>query len=196
MSFFPKAPPTQLWRFTHAEVAPAASAADLSGVGVELGDIEFPTQSGGHLILTVRGGQAAYIAGARWVAPASEQFREAAYVAFERQRQVGGGAARLLPRGEIAPAGWRLQLDVRRFDVDLTGNPVIEVEVAASLTRIGGAPTTFAKRFAVHTPADEDRVGAMVGSFDEAVATVLSQIAAWTNAEIASSPPPASAASG
>ncbi|MGH6985585.1 MAG: ABC-type transport auxiliary lipoprotein family protein [Caulobacteraceae bacterium] len=196
LSFFPKTPPAQLWRFTHVSVAPVPNAAEEGGVGVVLGDIGFPRQSEGHRILTVNGGQAAYIAGSRWVATASDQFRQAAYVAFERQGQVGGGAARLLAEGEIAPARWRLQLDVRRFDVDLTGNPVIEVEVAASLSRIGGAPTTFAKRFAVRTPAGEDRVGAMVGAFDEAVTTVLSQIAAWTNAQLASSPPPASAAGG
>ncbi|HRD46080.1 MAG TPA: ABC transporter, partial [Caulobacter sp.] len=81
ISLFPKAEPAQLYRLqakTTAEAAPAGPP-----FGVLRLTTAFPRASAGDRILTIGdGGQAAYIAGARWVSPAAVMFDEQTSLAF------------------------------------------------------------------------------------------------------------------
>ena len=75
ISLFPKAEPAQLYRFQAQPTAQPFPPGPLFGV-LRLG-ASFPRASAGDRILTVNDrGEAAYIAGARWVSPASVLFEE------------------------------------------------------------------------------------------------------------------------
>ncbi|HEY9218983.1 MAG TPA: ABC transporter, partial [Phenylobacterium sp.] len=99
ISLLPKTDPAQLYRF--GAVPQAAGAASSSGqIGILKPRSGFTQAAAGDRILTVTNGQAAYIAAARWVAPASVLFEEAVANAYDSNP----GAARLVTRGEVARA--------------------------------------------------------------------------------------------
>jgi cholesterol transport system auxiliary component len=188
ISVFPKEKPAQLYRFgdhaaatAEAQAGPAGSAAGPAFlVRARIG--AFDRASAGDRILTAQGDERAYIAGARWVEPATTLVEAALRTAFEPS-----APARLLAPGDLAAADARLALDVRTFEVRYpvhgTGKaPVIVVRIDAELE---GAKPPFARSerlFDIETPAKADSVGAIVEAFDGAVGEALGQIVAWTNA--------------
>jgi len=181
ISLFPKAEPSQLYRFGDA-AAPAeaaAAAADAQPAGVVMGPIGFPRAAIGDQILTVTGNEAAYIKGARWVAPASVLFQEDAERSFDRL----GRRARLLQRGEIGAARALLRLDVRAFEADYAAAgaaPTVSVVVHASLSQPNGMMLDE-RTFQARQPAAENRVSAIVSAFDQATSQVLTGIVGWTD---------------
>src|SRR6185437_11558034 len=80
ISLFPKAAPVQLYRFD-AQAQPVQSPG--RPVAVRLGAPDFPPGPAGDRIMTVDGDQVAYIAGGRWVSPASRLFEEAVAHGFD-----------------------------------------------------------------------------------------------------------------
>ena len=82
VSLLPKSDPAQLYRFD-VEPARAEAAATDSQVGLLKPPARFTQAAAGDRLLTVTGGQAAYIAAARWVAPANVLFDEAVARGFD-----------------------------------------------------------------------------------------------------------------
>ncbi len=103
--------PVQTYRFGGAPVATSAAAV-ASPVQVTLRRVEFPEAVEGDKLLGVTGTEAAYIAGARWVSPASDLYMESIENAFAAQatrvRLIG---ARELTRGQRS-----LDIDIRSFE--------------------------------------------------------------------------------
>jgi len=182
ISLFPKAEPAQLYQFGQNQPAAAAAqpaAAEGQAAGVVMGPIGFPRAAIGDQILTVTGNQAAYIKGARWVAPASVLFQEATERSFDRL----GRQARLLQRGEIGAARALLRLDVRAFEADYSAPgavPTVSVIVHASLSRPNGV-ILDERTFQSSQPAAENRVSAIVAAFDQATTQVLTEVVGWTD---------------
>lgn len=180
ISLFPKAEPAQLYRFEARPPAQTASAAPVFGV-LRLGT-SFPRASAGDRILTVNDrGEAAYIAGARWVSPASVLFDEQVARAFQ-----GGGPARLIGRGEVIKADFSLKLDVQTFEVRYDRGPKaapeIVVTVRGVITRNRDRALVGEQVFNARVRAGENRVGAIVPAFNAALTQVLGEIAGWVNA--------------
>jgi cholesterol transport system auxiliary component len=128
----------------------------------------------------------AYIAGSRWVSPATILFDEAETRAFE----ADPGPARLMRRGEISDATAELKLEVQTFEArypgDMRAAPTVVVEVRATLIATADRHIIDEKTFETRKPADDNRVSAIVRSFDAATIESLSQIAAWTDSEAGS----------
>ncbi len=189
VSLLPAPPPTQLYRFgpDAAEAPPDRPPAP--GPGVVLAEVSLPAASTGDQILTLTGDRAAYVAGARWVTPAVQMFREDAERAFaERARRV-----RLLHRGEIAAAAAVLRLDVADFEVRYAAAdapPAVVVSLRANLARADGGGLQQ-RGFTARQAAAENRVSAIVRAFDVATARVLGQVVAWTDAAAPGAPQPA-----
>jgi cholesterol transport system auxiliary component len=180
VSVLPKQKPAMLYRFNAAPVAAAPAAAGPK-VGVLRAGGQFQREAAGDRILTVTGDRVAYIARARWAAPAEVLFDEAVTNAFDS----AGGPARLVVRGEPGRADHLLRLDVRNFETHYNGEqPVVLVRVRAVLiaSRAPGEPQE--KMFEASAPAADNRVGAIVAAYGQAVRQVLNDIVPWVNAAV------------
>lgn len=180
ISLFPKAEPAQLYRFEAAAPAPAASTGPRFGV-MRLGT-SFPRASAGDRILTINDkGEAAYIAGARWVSPASVLFDEEIGAAFQ-----GAGPARLIGRGEVIKADYSLKIDVTtfeaRYDRGPKAAPQVVVSVRGVITRNRDRALVGEQVFSARVRAGENRVSAIVPAFNKALTDVLGQLVGWVNA--------------
>ncbi len=175
VSLFPKAEPEQLYRFGAAP--PEAPPHKAARFGVLKGPTAFSRAAAGDRILTVTGGEAAFVGGSRWVTPASILFDEALFRAFD------GARARLIGRGEVAQADYTLKLDVRTFEAryDGRGAPQVVVEVRAAMTRTSDRMLTGERVFTANVRASENRMGAITQAFDMAVSQVLGELVAWTS---------------
>ncbi|MCC7268026.1 MAG: membrane integrity-associated transporter subunit PqiC [Caulobacteraceae bacterium] len=181
ISLFPKQAPSQLYRFDGADADPAAAAAGPEGFGVFRTRMGFQTEAAGDRILGVVGNEAAYIAEARWVAPANVLFEAAVARAFDGN----AGPARLVTRGEISRASYGLRLDVRRFeavyDQGRKAPPQVVVEVRAVLSEFRTRNLTAERVFTARVRAGDNRVSAIVDAFDQAVGQVLGEVVTWSN---------------
>ena len=181
ISVLPKTKPSQLYRFGAAEAA-ADSPARAGGAAIAKGPITFDSSAATDRILTVTGEDVAYIAGARWVSPAPILFDEAVVRAF----QSTPGSPRLIERGAFGRAPLTLTLDVQafetRYDQGADAPPQVTLRVRAVLIRNEDRTVAAEKLFAVSKRAADNRVGAIVGGYDQAVAEVMSQLVAWAAA--------------
>jgi cholesterol transport system auxiliary component len=183
ISLLPKEKPVQLYRFGADQAAPAAPKAAGRGFTLRTAPIGFETAASGDRILTVDGDKTAYVAGVRWITSAGALFHDAVTRAFDAH----GGPARLLAQGEPAPADYVLKLDVRAFEVRYVRGardaPKVVVEVYAGLDNRKDAADVRSRIFQAEVPAGSNSVHAITAAFDAAVAGVLAQIVAWSDAK-------------
>ncbi len=182
VSLLPKTTPAQLYSLSI--VAPSAAAGDATrAFNVERLPTAFAPGADGSQILTVDGDQAAYIADARWDAPASQLFDEAETTAFDH----ASGPARLLSAGEPAAAPISLTLDVQTFEARYLAGPkaapTVVVSVHALLASTADRKVIADEVFESQRAATDDRVGAIVDAFDAATTDVLNRIVDWTSRE-------------
>ena len=200
VSLLPKQPPAQLYQFGQTPPPAASPSGSVMGrgqasPGVILSQVTLPRAALGDGILTARGDEAAYIAGARWLTPAVLMFQEDVQNAFATRAT----AVRLIDRGQLAAAAALLRLDVTEFDARYDpvqgGAPTVVVSLRATLTRADGRELVQ-QVFTERRPAGEDRVSAIVQAYDAAVQGVMARAVDWTQAQtpvIAAGLDPASA---
>jgi len=183
ISLLPKSEPAQLYRFGAAPaVATTDAPAPADSVGVFRAGGVFQREASGDRILTLTGQKAAYIAQARWVAPAEVLFDEAVANAFE----TASGRVRLVSRGEPSRSGYVLRLDVRNFETRYDGaRPTVLVRVRAVLAHSGTQPQITEKIFEASVPAGQNRITAIAAAYDKALGQVLGELVAWTNGSVA-----------
>jgi len=187
ISLLPKTKPAQLYRFGQPGAASALAGATAStapaSVGVFRANGVFQSAAAGDRILTFTGGKAAYIAQARWVAPAAVLFDEAVLAAFDADT----GPVRLISRGEQGKADYALRLDVRnfeaRYDRGRESAPTVVVRVRAALTK-SDQTQVGEQIFEAHVDASDNRIGAIVVAYDKAIAEVLGKIVAWITSSL------------
>lgn len=175
--------PAHLYRFGQSSVGEAGQvSAATQSIGVFRAPGPFQREAAGDRILTVTGGKAAYVAETRWVAPAQTLFNQAVVAAFD----ANTGPVRLVSRGEPGSAPYALRLEVRnfetRYDQGPKAAPVVVIRVAAVLSA-RQATSIRERMFEVQVRAGDNRVSSIVDAYDGAVAKVLGEIVAWTNAE-------------
>jgi cholesterol transport system auxiliary component len=173
VTVLPKQKPVALYRFDASAPSGPALARNLS---LSLDRISLAPAADGDGILTVRGDQAAYIGGARWVSPASLLLRDA--LASGLHQRITG--LRIAGAGEAADA--RLTVRLRRFEVVLATRgdprgPHILIDGEASLLRSGAGARTVSRLIHIETPAEAERVGAFVGAYDKAVGALCDTLA-------------------
>jgi len=188
ISLLPKSKPAQLYRFAPQSAATAKAPPGAAAVGVFSGGGEFQRESQSDRILTITGDKAAYIAEARWAAPAEVLFDQAVDAAFE----TSGGHVRLVPRGAPAPTDYVLRLDVRnfetRYDAGAKAAPTVRVRLHAALTRDRSRTLVSEQVFEANVPASDNRVSAIVAAYDRAVSDVLGKLVSWTNGAASAAP--------
>ncbi len=182
VSVFPKAEPVGLYRFG----ADPAQASAENTTGPRLGVLKtataFTRASASDRILTITNGEAAYIADARWVSPASILFDEAVSRAFE----ASSGRARLIGRGEVTKVDLTLRLEVRSFEtVYVNGprsTPEVLIQVRGVLNRNSDGTLVGDKIFEARIKSSTNRVGPIVQAYDAATSKVLGDIIVWVAA--------------
>jgi len=181
ISLLPKSQPAQLYRFGAAQAALPDATPSASSVGVFWGGGAFQRESAGDRILTITGDKVAYVAGVRWAAPADVLFQQSVERAFEAK----GGPVQLVQRGAPAPTQYVLRMDVRnfetRYDAGLKAAPTVLIRVHAVLVRDRDRQLVSAEIFEASVAARDNRIGAIVHAYDEALAQVLDKAVAWTN---------------
>jgi cholesterol transport system auxiliary component len=142
----------------------------------------FTEAASGDRMLTMDGNQAAYIEGARWVAPAQGLFEEAVFRAFARNATV----ARLVERRQSASANYVLNLDVETFEARYVAGPkaapTVVVALRAQLIHFPERAVIAEKTFHAEQAASDNRVSAIVPAYDAAVTSVLKDLTAWADA--------------
>lgn len=173
--------PVQTYRFGSEAASSGADAVVASPVQVVLRRVELPEAVEGDKLLSVTGTETAYIAGARWVSPASDLYMESLENAFAaratRVRLIG---PRELTRGQRS-----LDIDIRSFEAryDAPGlAPTIVVTARARLLALPERTVAAERVFTVEQPASANRVSSIVEAFDTATRDLNSQIVAWTDA--------------
>jgi cholesterol transport system auxiliary component len=183
VTIFPKTIPSQLYRFQVAAAPEAAAPASGAEVSVVRAQTSFVRGAEGDQILTSNGDQVAYIAGARWVAPAASLFDEAESQAFDQS----GSRVRLARRGEFVSAPISLRLDVGAFEARYldgpTAAPTVVIKIRAIITRVADRRVLAVRDFESRKPAGENRVGPIVTGFDAALSDALGQIVGWTDSQ-------------
>ncbi|OYW30407.1 MAG: ABC transporter [Caulobacter sp. 12-67-6] len=182
VSLFPKTDPAALYRFGNDPVAPVSKGPAGALFGVFKTPTVFTRAAAGDRILTFTKGEAAYIAGARWVSPASVLFDEAVSRAFE----ADPGRARLIGRGEVAKSDLMLRLEVRSFETIYTDGPKaapeVLVQVRGVLNRSSDRVLVGDQVFEARIRASDNRVGPIVEAYDSATGQVLGEVTAWVSA--------------
>lgn len=172
--------PVQTYRFGGAPAA--TSAAAVAGpVQVTLRRVEFPEAVEGDKLLGVTGTEAAYIAGARWVSPASDLYMESIENAFAAQAT----RVRLIGPRELTRGQRSLDIDIRSFEAryDAPGaTPTIVVTARARMLVLPERTVSAERVFTVEQPATANRVSSIVEAFDLATRDINTQIVAWTDA--------------
>lgn len=176
ITLFPKAADATLYRFeaqTPAATAPAQRQATILHLPTR-----FTAASAGDRILTVTGSQAAYIAGARWVAPASTLFDEALNHAIETS-----ASSRLASQGDLTRPDYTLRVDVLTFETRYLAGPrsppTVVVQVRGSLANTRTRVTAGDTVLSATAEASDNRVGAIVEAYDQAVTQVVGEVVAW-----------------
>lgn len=140
-------------------------------------------------ILSITGGsEAAYIAAARWVAPAQELYTASLESAFASQAR----RVRLIGRREALRGEQTLDIDVRAFEARYDAPETIPTVVVTVRARLLQDRELVSEQvFSSSRPATENRVSTIVQAFDAATADVNGQIVSWADATVTPAPPPA-----
>jgi cholesterol transport system auxiliary component len=96
------------------------------------------------------------------------------------------GRARLIGRGEVVKADYALKLDVIDFeavyDQGPKAAPQIQVTIRGVLTTTKDRGVVDDKLFTAKVRAGDNRVGAIVPAFNQALSQTLTEIVAWVDA--------------
>jgi len=182
VSLFPKTKPAQLYSFGDDIGLPtgASTVSQTSPIGSLRLSLDFARAADREQILTTAGSSDAYIGQARWIAPASVLFEEAAERAFE----TSAPPIRLLQRTDNGIATLNLHIEVQAFETEYEdnwrGDPTVVIRVRTLLTRAGDHGLPLEGHFESRKTVSANRVGHIVQAYDAATADVLKQVVNWT----------------
>ena len=178
VSVLPKTKPAQLYRFGAPEAAAPAPAPASAQAVLAQGLVGFEVAASTDRILTVDGQSAAYLSGARWVAPAPVLFDEALTRAFQ-----AAGAPAMAQRGAAGHPPFILSLDVQafeaRYDQGSGSAPEALVQIHAVIVRADTRATVADQLITSSARASDNRVGPIVEAYNAAVRDALVKLVAF-----------------
>ena len=182
INVLPKTKPVTLYRFGYTPeqgqaVAPTAAVP----VAVSLGSIQFPADSAGDRVTTVEDNEIAYVAQARWAAPAQALFNDAVSEGFARS----DGQVRLDTRG-VTSAPYRLDVVVRKFETVYTHNkPTISVTLDARIIRMSDKAVVGQKFITEEVATKRNNMEVMVDGYNQATTAAVGDLIAFSQATLA-----------
>jgi cholesterol transport system auxiliary component len=175
--------PVQLYRFGPLDGGYVGERS-METVQVSLRRIEFPDSVSGQRILAVTGNEAAYLAGARWVADAEELYAQSLEMAFSSERS----GVRLIGGRELTRADAGLDVDITTFETRYAtpgAAPTVVISARARVLAMPERTVVSEQVFSVSQPAGDNRVSAIVSAYDAATQDLNRQIVAWVGANAA-----------
>lgn len=175
--------PVQLYRFGPLDGGYVGERS-MATVQVSLRRVEFPESVSGQRILAVTGNEAAYLAGARWVADAEDLYAQSLEMAFASERS----GVRLIGGRELTRADAGLDVDITTFETRYAapgGLPTVVISARARLLAMPERTVVSEQIFSVSQPADDNRLSAIVSAYDTATQNLNQQIVAWVEANAA-----------
>ena len=136
--------------------------------------------AGDEIALQMEDHHIAYMAGARWIAPAPRLLQSLIVDTFN------ASDARLAPSlpDDGVRADYELRLDLREFEAiydNGDGNaPLVRVRINARLVAANGRHFVGSSDFVSEVRASTNRIGAIVAAFDQASTQVSRDLATWT----------------
>jgi cholesterol transport system auxiliary component len=177
VSVFPQAKPVQLYELS-PEMGQGSAPPPTKVVNVRLASVDFEEAAAGDRLLTVKDGQAAYVAGARWVSPARTLFDED----LERAFAAHAGPARLVVRSDVSNTPLSLSVGVETFRVAFEGaTPSVQIVLHARLIRYPDRVIVLDRRIAVERKADANHVTAIVKAYNAALGAALTSLVEATD---------------
>jgi cholesterol transport system auxiliary component len=183
VSLLPASKAVDLYDFTPAFAARKQSL-EVPSVNVRLDNGQFAQAAAGDRIATLTDAKVAYVAGARWAAPAQTLFGQAVTAAFAARP----GPARPLRRGDPGLADYILSLDVTHFETRYPAPgaaPTVQVTVHALLVRAGDQKVAGEQTFQASVNAGANRIPAIVGAYGTAVGRTLDGLSGWVQERLA-----------
>ena len=177
ITLLPEDHPAQLYRFAYQVKSEPSVVKDAQPpVLISQGEIDFPKEAASDRVVSVEGERLAYIAKARWAAPAPDLFEAAMSEGFARS----GHGVRL--NGPTrSGAKLRLNLKVRHFEVRYDhGHQSAYLDFDASLSRISDRQWVSGHHFAVEVPLAHNSMTDITKGFDDAVTKSVDQLIAFT----------------
>jgi len=171
--------PATMYTFGQSPTPAASQAVPGYPVTVLYLGARLGSQSAGNHILTETGNQVAYIAEARWVAPASELFDAATVNKLESMAP----SMRVI-RGARPKADYMLAIDVQRFSAVYERGqafpPEAVLQARAKLVRTADRVIVGDWPIEERVPAGENRVSAIVVALDQSTDAAVTRIANLT----------------
>lgn len=175
--------PVQLYRFGPLDGGYVGERS-METVQVSLRRIEFPEAVSGQRILAITGNEAAYLAGARWVADAEALYAQSLETAFSSERS----GVRLIGGRELTRADAGLDVDITTFETRYAtpgAAPTVVISARARLLAMPARTVVSEQVFSVSQPASGNRLGAIVSAYDVATQDLNQQIVVWVQANAA-----------
>jgi cholesterol transport system auxiliary component len=180
--------PATMFTFGGSPVPAASPSVPMQPITILYVGATVGHQSEGNRILTETGNQEAYIAAARWVAPAPELF-DAAVI---RRLESISPSVRVIRVGARPRPEYLLAVDVRRFAVVYAGGagalPEAVIEARAKLVRVADREIVGDWPIDERVRADENRVTAIVAALDQSTQAAVTKIADLTRQAAAGEP--------
>lgn len=180
VSLLPESTPSAVYRLSSPE--PRAWTGDQWTV-IEVVSPQAPGGlAGDEIALQMEDRHIAYMAGARWIAPAPRLLQTLII------DTINASDARLAPAlpDDGVRADYELRLDLREFEAvydNGDGNaPLVRVRINARLVASNGRHFVASSDFVGEVRASANRIGAIVAAFDQASTQVSRDLAAWTAA--------------
>ena len=119
--------------------------------------------------------------GAAWAQPATDMLEASVLRVLEDSGRIAG-VARL---ASGLRSDYRLAMDVRRFEADYAGGPLpaATIEISATLLDSRDQRIVARRTFERAQPAGATDVASVAAAFDQALASISSEIAGWTLAQ-------------
>ncbi|MEO5565291.1 MAG: ABC-type transport auxiliary lipoprotein family protein [Luteimonas sp.] len=116
--------------------------------------------------------------GAIWAKSPDLQLQDALLRTLEDSGRIAGVAR----QGSGLAADFRLELDLRRYDADYTGNavPAATIEVNAKLLHSGDREIAASRTFTQAVPAASTDIASVAQAFGQALGMITHDIAGWT----------------
>ncbi|WP_339748896.1 ABC-type transport auxiliary lipoprotein family protein [uncultured Maricaulis sp.] len=178
VSLLPESTPSSVYRLSSPE--PSA----WTGEGRTIVRIVSPQAprglAGDEIAIQMADGHIAYMAAARWIAPAPRIMQNLIVDTFNA---AGSRVAPVVPDDGVR-AQYELRLDLREFEAVYDQGdgraPLIRIRLAARLIASDGRQLAGSNVFSGEARASANRAGAIVAAFDQAAGQVSQNLAEWT----------------
>lgn len=130
-----------------------------------------------RILVKPRANEINYLSGAQWADRLPRLVQSRIVTTFENARQLNA----VVRPGEGIDAETRLVTEIRAFELDLAGPPMVRVELTARLVGTRNGRVIAAEVFSASLPVSGSAPAVVVAELDKAMSDVLVRLVTWAN---------------